>query len=689
MRRFSLATLATLALGTDVHAQAVDVADLPPLPLASEDLSSSATVFAAADSDEDVVVGAAKRQQSLGNVASAVTVVTADRIRRFGYRTVAEAIAGVAGIHIQDTRLTTQVGVRGLQIPGGFNSRVLMLVDGATINEAWGAFAGVSWDGLVSIDDISRIEVIRGPVGALYGTNAFVAIINIVTRGAAEGSRAWGRVGIHSINGTVGTAGFAAGSLDKQVRGSVLVMQRFGETYHVNEISASPLGSDGGRTLIGSVIGQYKGTFAQLRAYHSRRDSPFAPYDSDPSLDPAYEQYNDQVLLEGGHSWNVSDRFAASVRAYGSLYRYSDVIHYSPISTYLDFGNVANAGTEVRGRYELVADKLGLTAGAEANYNKTKNRNYYKGMAGAPTAIKIPLDFNIQGIYTELDGQVTPWLGFTGGVRYDRNSVFDNRVSPRAAVFLAKPEQYGLKLLYAEGFRNPSAFESYYNDGVDFIDNRNIRAETIRSFETVLWARPATGLSTRVSAFHWKASGVIEQRPAPSDPTFLQFQNTADYVTTGVEAEASYRNAAGWYGFGGASYARVGSGAVRGHIDYGNVVNAPALTASGGVSTPLVLNRAHLSVAGTFLGRRLTRIDDATGLRGPDSPAWLGLDAMVYVPNLRKFDVTAGVRNIIGKRDLQPAVGDYDRFPEGRQPVFVARLPSEGREVFVKVGYSY
>ena len=700
MRRFAVgALLATLAVAAEVHAQsAVDVADLPPLPPASEDLSSSATVLAAANSEEDVVVGAAKRQQSLGNVASAVTVVTADRIRRFGYRTVAEAIAGVAGIYFQNTRLTDQVGVRGLQIPGGFNSRILVLVDGATINEAWGAFAGVGWDGLVSIDDISRIEVIRGPVGAVYGTNAFFAIINIVTRGAAEGSRAWGHIGIHSITGTVGTAGFAAGSLDKQIRGSVLAMQRFGETYHVSEISPNPLGSDGGKTFSASVVGQYKGTFAQLRAYHWRRDSPFAPYDSDPSLDPAYEQYNDQVLLEGGHSWNVSDRLEASVRAYGSLYRYTDKIHYATDDTYLDFGDAATAGAEVRGRYELVPHKLGLTAGAEANYNKTESRDYTEGMADADDAIRIPLDFNIQGLYTELDSQVTPWLGFTGGVRYDRNSVFDDRLSPRGALFLAKPEKYGLKLLYAEGFRNPSAFESYFDDGVDFIGNKNIRAETIRSFEGVLWARPVPGLSTRVSGFYWKAANVIEQRPAPpaDDPMMLgllQFQNASDYVTTGVEAEASYRTASGWYAFGGATYARVGSGPVDGQVDYGNVVNAPALTAAGGVSTPLLIGLGHLSLQGTFLGRRLTRFDetDETVMplpRGPASPAWFGLDAVVYVPNLNHFDVTAGVRNIIGKRDLQPAVGDYDRF-EGPQPVFVARLPSEGREVFVKLGYSY
>src|SRR5689334_5383973 len=103
---------------------AVDPADLPPLPAADEEMSSSATVLAASSAEEDVVVGAAKREQSLGNVASAVTVVSGDRLRRFGYRTVGEALSAVAGVYLADSRLSYSLGIRGLNIPGDFNTRI-------------------------------------------------------------------------------------------------------------------------------------------------------------------------------------------------------------------------------------------------------------------------------------------------------------------------------------------------------------------------------------------------------------------------------------------------------------------------------------------------------------------------------------------------------------------------------------
>ena len=677
-----------VSLTSVAHADepSVDVSDLPPLPVAGDEASTSAMQLAASNVDEDVVVGAAKREQSLGNVASAVTVISADRIRRFGYRTVSEAISGVAGVYIQDTRLTQQVGIRGLQIPGGFNSRLLVLVDGASVNEAWGAFGGVGFDAMVSIDDIARIEVIRGPVSSLYGTNAFFGIINIVTRGAAEGSRAWGKVGIHSINGEVVTAGFAAGGVDDQLRGSVLAMNRIGESLAVSELGPMALEADGADTVLVALVGSYGRSFGQLRAFRSRRESPFAPYDADPALDAGFTLFNYQMLAEGGHTRQVGDKFTLGMRGYGTLYRYADEILSAPDDLFRDYGDAATIGAEVRGRYDVLDEgRLGVTTGIEANYNKTESRAFTEG--DEANGVTIPVDFSTQGIYAELDSQITPWLAVTGGARFDNHSVVNEgqRLSPRAAVFLAKPEQVGVKLLYAEGFRNPSMFEGFFDDGRDFAANAAIKPEVIRSFEAVVWGK-YQGLSARASAFLWDARDVIEQRPFEMT-NLLQFQNVGRYITYGVEAEASYRNAQGWYGFGGVTVNRIGT-EIAGELEYGVVVNAPKLIAAAGASTPKLLGYAHVSAELQIIGERETR-PAADGTPSPNSPQWYGLNACVFVPNLRGFDVTVGGRNLIGERDLMPAPDDYDRFPDMNTTITVPRIPGEGRELYVKIGYSY
>ncbi|HET9987215.1 MAG TPA: TonB-dependent receptor [Kofleriaceae bacterium] len=671
---------------------AVDPGDLPPLPAASEDeASSAATVLAAASAEEDVVVGAAKREQSLGNVASAVTVVSADRIRRFGYRTVGEAVAAVAGVYLVDNRLSYSVGIRGLNIPGDYNTRILVLVDGASINEGWGSFAGLGYDTFVSIDDVSRIEVIRGPVSSLYGANAFFGIINIVTRGAAETPHAWAKSSINSINGSITSAGFAQGGVHQQLRGSVQFMDRIGETLTVPSIAPTPLAGDGSLSYAASLVGSYEGTFGQVRAYRYKRDSPFAPYNGDVTSPEPYHADDSQLLVEGGHTRELTKRLTVAGRVYANLYSYTDHIIQTGDAPFDDQGRGDTYGVEVRGRYELVApQKLGLTAGTEATYYRTYSKSFTEGNeACAPGgAACVPKNFNIEGVYAELDGQPTPNIGFTGGVRFDNNSVIDRRLSPRAALFISEPEKYGLKLLFAQGFRNPSAYEAFFYDNTSFTQPVDIHAETIDSFETVAWAKPIHGLSLRLSGFYWDANHVVEQLP-DAGTGLLQFQNAGHFVTYGGEAEGSYRTTQGWYGFGGLTIERVGESVGAGDLAYGDVPNAPAVIGSLGISTPRLFGRAHLSGAMTYLGERATRPDLMTGALGPRSPAWLGLDATIYVPNVSGFDITAGVRNIIGTRDRVVAPGDYDRTVDPNNPVTVFEVPGEGRELFLKVGYAY
>lgn len=704
MRRFAVVAAVMLARGAHAEppapAAAVDVADLPPLPApGEEEASSSAAVLAASSVEEDVVVGAAKREQSLGNVASAVTVVSGDRLRRFGYRTVGEAVAAVAGVYLVDNRLSYSIGIRGLQIPGDYNTRILVLVDGASINEGWAAFAGLGLDNFVPIDEVSRIEVIRGPVSSVYGANAFFGIVNIVTRGAGETPRAWGRTAIGSINGSITSAGFAQGGLHRQLRGTVQVMDRFGDTSSVPEIGTD-LRGDASRSYAASLVGSYGGSFAQVRAYRYWRDSPFAPYNGDPAAARPYTATDTQLLVEGGHTREIG-RLTVSARGYANLYEYTDHIIQEGAPPFDDLGQGKSYGVELRGRYDL-GHTLGVTAGTEATYYQTYSKSYTEGdeACGDGHAACVPKDFHIEGLYSELDGQPLPWLGFTAGVRFDNNSAIDRRLSPRAALFFARPDRYGVKLLYAEGFRNPSAYEAFFYDNTSFSKPIGLSAEKIRSYETVLWAKPVPGLSTRLSAFYWDARNVVEQLPDP-DPMhvgLLQFQNAGRFVSEGVEAEGSYRTARGWYGFAGATYANVGcaqcgafmTDPASTELEFGHVPNAPALTGAAGISTPAIRGVAHVSTELVYIGERPTRPDADTGNELAASPAWVGWNWTVYAPNIHGFDLTAGVRNLLDQRDMVVAPGDYDRYnPTTMSTTTVPRVPGEGREVYVKVGYSY
>jgi len=203
----------------------------------------------------------------------------------------------------------------------------------------------------------------------------------------------------------------------------------------------------------------------------------------------------------------------------------------------------------------------------------------------------------------------------------------------------------------------------------------------------VVWGRPAPGLNVRVSMWQWDLDQIIEKGPVYDPETLaerLQYKNIFQGLRSrGVEVETSYRDTRGWLGFANATFAQVRKG--PGSATETEVVNSPELTANLGVSTPpVILARAHVSTELSFLSSRHTREYFTRRNSYVDAEAFVRWNLVVYVPNLDGFDVTVGVRNILGVREQIPAQSDYDR--SGASTYLV---PGAGRELFARVGYRY
>ncbi len=656
-------------------APAVDVRDLPPLPeIGGEENVAAIAVVAAQHAEEDLVVGAAKREQSLGNVASAVTVIPGDRLRRFGYRTVAEALAGVAGLYVVNDRMVDRLGIRGLQLLGDFNTRILVLVDGATVNEPWNQYTGIGFDLPVSIDDVARIEVVRGPVSSVYGTNAFFGIVNIVTRAADQSPRVYARAGGGAFGNLSTTVGGAYGSVNRSARASFGWGMRGGEDVSLPEFGGSK-GADGMDFYNLAAAGQFDGGFAQVRKFRRSKELTWAPYDTVIGDDDNVE-IDDLLLIEAGYTREWRKRVTVTVRGYYNRYRYEDFLVYTPDPAFRDIGTSEWMGVEVRGYARLLdRNRLGLTAGFEVTDVKTRSRSFEIGDEAG--GADVPADFGVQGVYGELESSPLPWLSASGGVRFDRNTTFSNRLSPRAALFLHQGEDYGLKLLYAEGFRNPSAYEAFFFDNIDYVANPALAPETIRSYEAVVWGRPIPGLNLRLSAFRWEMDSLIEQEEVDigGGELRLQYLNIAEMTSTGAEAEAHFRTTTGWLAFGSLTFALVER---DGSAD--NAANAPQVVAAGGASTPKLAGLFHLSTEVKLIGSRRTR--DAMIEADP----FLGWNAALYLPDFHGVDVTVGARNLIGRSEQVPAQEDFDRTNDG-VPIYL--IPGEGREIYARVGGRY
>ncbi len=152
---------------------------------------------------EETVVTASRRAQSSLEAPNATTVITAEEIRMSGATTLPELLRRVPGAEV----MAMGVGSYNVSIRG-FNQRlankVLVLLDGRT---EYQDFLGLTlWPAIpVGLDEIERIEVIRGPGSALYGANAMLGVINIITRSPGTGPRA-------SFTGWAGSSNTAGGS---------------------------------------------------------------------------------------------------------------------------------------------------------------------------------------------------------------------------------------------------------------------------------------------------------------------------------------------------------------------------------------------------------------------------------------------------------------------------------------------
>ena len=132
------------------------------------------------------VYSASKFVQKKTAAPSAVTVVTAQNIKDFGYRTLADIVQSVRGVYVGNDRNYSYAGTRGFNIPGDANTRILVLLDGYRLNDALYDQGPLGTEFPLDVDLIERVEYLPGAGSAIYGNNAFFGVINVITKSGKD-----------------------------------------------------------------------------------------------------------------------------------------------------------------------------------------------------------------------------------------------------------------------------------------------------------------------------------------------------------------------------------------------------------------------------------------------------------------------------------------------------------------------
>jgi iron complex outermembrane receptor protein len=416
----------------------------------------------------DVVVTAAKHKQSIAESPSAVTVITREEIENSGARSLPEILRMVPNMDIGVLNpLWYEVGVRG---NSSINSdSMLLLVDNRDATVEFMGFPAWTLQSF-NMEEVERIEVIRGPGSALYGANAYAGVVHVITRDPGTGPRA-----VASLRGaeygafelslrlseTFGPVAVAIGAGLEQAD---FWTNRDQESFATRRIRGD-VKIDLGENLAVRLDGGLFNTTGRFQTYA-------APLDMDDHMD-AYGR----VRFDAG---DLSLTAAYSLFYVEGLMDMGLVYNGIEIGRlpYLD-GRVDKITTQAQHTLEFFHNRL--IYGVEYIYN-----TYHSDILIDPDLDEHRFGFFLQdevdlkGIIKDLfDAENPPALTLTAGLRLDVNSITQLAVSPRAALVYRLSDNHSFRLGYAQAFRKPTFMETSMHlhleggVGIDELDVRN------------------------------------------------------------------------------------------------------------------------------------------------------------------------------------------------------------------------
>lgn len=481
---------------------------------------------------EQLVQSPARYAQSTLEAPASVTVITREEIRRFGYRTLAEALSSVAGVFASYDRNYTYATVRGMSRLGDFNTRILVLVDGRRLNAPATDAVLLGTDAALDLDLVERIEVMRGPGSTLYGTNSFYSVVNLVTRNGAalDGVEVRGSAGSFETFGGSLVGGTRRGDgLD--VAGGVAGLHSAGPDLYFPELDAPETNGGQARGLDGDRYGRaflrlQKGDL-NLEALFSdrRKEIPTASFET---------VFGDPRALTRDRSAMLSVQYEHAFANLSRLWATASYNHASyegdyPYEDGLFSDYDRSHWLTLEGQYQAFVGAHRLTVGAEARHNELE-------LGGGEDYLDDRSN-RVLAAFAQGEFQVHERLTLHAGLRYDHYQTFGGTLNPRLAAVVRWSDDTSLKALYGQAFRAPSTYELTYNDGgLTQKPAEALDPETLRTFELVLEHRLRPRLHLSASAYHTRVRDLIGITTDPDDG-LLVYRNLADARTSGVEAE--------------------------------------------------------------------------------------------------------------------------------------------------------
>lgn len=590
-RRFCLTVSCSTHFAIAAAAQQPDTVTLPP-----------------------VVVTATRVPTAVNAVSSAVTVISGATLRARGIATVADALRLTPGMAVVATG--SFGGQTSVFLRGGESDYVKVLIDGVPQNQPGGFYDFAN----LGTEDVERIEIVRGPVSVLYGSDAVTGVVQVFTRSGL--GRPSGRLGFGGgTYGTEWTTGEVSGSTGPLAWRSTLARRTTSGTYPVN--------SGDRRILLGGSVrfapdarSTASVSFHYSDAVHhfptdgtgQISDSNQFTTDRGPSLSAeAAHILSERIGLRASLDWHREDsRFDDAADSPGDTTAFC-CFHSRDIIEVLLVG--ARADVQLK-------SQATVTAGVEREVQQE-------------TGTTLDTTRGNSGAYAQLLAGLGTAVSLTAGGRLDDNQQFGRHLTGRAGIAWRAGGRTRLRGSLGTGFKEPSFFENFATGFAR--GNPALRPERSTSWEVGV-ERTLAGdrLAVQATWFDQRFRDFIQYSSKPTGPDSVNYVNVGDATARGVElslhASLGHR-----LGLDAAyTYVRSRDGATgRG------LLRRPAH--SGSVQLDRGIGAGDVAVAARYSGER------------PDQDFSIFPDTLVTLPSNLVVDASARLP-LFGRRGALPGV---------------------------------
>ena len=545
---------------------------------------------------EEVAI-ATRHETKISKAPGIVTVITTEEIKNLGYRTFVEILRTIPGFEI------LKDGSNGVVVPAvrGITSsnKVRLMLNGHFVNSPFTGSAFGRFDDF-PVENIKKIEIIRGPGSAMYGENAFTAVINIITKDAKDidgvkvssgyGSfetyeenvvfgKTYGKVDVSGMLHYRQTGGFdGIVESDRQT-----ILDNTLSSFGVPAVSKAPGRVHDGRQEYDMNLKVTYKEFYFEGLYINKNVSPFIGGPQYALTDESQIRDN-YVFGEVGYKKKYEEKLTIKPRLYYDQFDLDNYIeslpegttvpfdtdgdgNYDTLNTYPD-GFIGNgkvtqkiAGTEIPFDYDLFDGNI-ITLGFEYRLiNQTNiefSGNFHPATYDVLDSVR---DFSdtypflkeatrrIWSVYLQDTWDITDTLNLTLGARHDQYSDFGGATSPRSGLTWAFMKDASLKLLYGEAFRAPNFVEMFTTNQPAIRGNEDLDPETIRTYEVGLRYRFNKYVTSGINYFNNDIKDLIVLKTLESNQNTSRYENFGDANIQGIEMETKVDIAKGNYVF--------------------------------------------------------------------------------------------------------------------------------------------